>query len=164
MPSVQPSLSSARCVIHSSCPNLKDRKGLRPGRLAPSRCFSLSSIIMSSIIMAKPHHQSQVSAAKSLFCQVRVQFTLQIEQIQGGPNDGMFVAHDAVAQLTGRQSDSANKTVKNIACPVPEPRNDQERQENRQKEENFSSRELIEGAHVSLVNFLFCTTKIFILI
>ena len=51
--------------------------------------------------MAKPHHQSQVSAAKSLFCQVRVQFTLQIEQIQGGPNDGMFVAHDAVAVLTG---------------------------------------------------------------
>jgi hypothetical protein len=90
--------------------------------------------------------------------------TLQIEQIQGGPNDGMFVAHDAVAQLLRIQPQHAARKIKNIACPVPEPRNDQERQENRQKEENFSSRELIEGAHVSLVNFLFCTTKIFILI
>jgi hypothetical protein len=58
-----------RVYIQFKLPKLKDRKGLRPGRLAPSLCFSLSSIIMSSIIMAKPHHQSQVSAAKSLFYQ-----------------------------------------------------------------------------------------------
>ena len=64
--------------------------------------------------MAKPHHQSQVSAAKSLFCQVRVQFTLQIEQIQGGPNDGMFVAHDAVAQLMRIQPYHAARKIKNM--------------------------------------------------
>ena len=87
-----------------------------------------------------------------------------IEQIRGGPNDGMFVAHDAVAQLLGMRADNANTKVKNIVCPVPEPRNDKQREENRQKEENFSSCTLLEGAHVSLVNFLFCTTKIFILI
>ena len=87
-----------------------------------------------------------------------------IEQIRGGPNDGMFVAHDAVAKLMGMQPCHAVRKIKNIACPVPEPRNDQEREENRQKEENFSSYTLLEGARVSLVNFLFCTAKIPILI
>ena len=97
--------------------------------------------------MAKPHHQSQVSAAKSLFCQVRVQFTLQIEQIQGGPNDGMFVAHDAVAKLMGTRANNACRKIKTIVCPVLEPRNDQEREENRQKEENFPSCTILQGAN-----------------
>ena len=114
--------------------------------------------------MAKPHHQSQVSAAKSLFCQVRVQFTLQIEQIQGGPYHGMFVAHDAVAQLLGTRADNASQKLKNIVCPVPEPCNDKQREENRKKEENFPSCTLLQGANVSLVNYLFCTIQIFILI
>ena len=87
-----------------------------------------------------------------------------IEQIQGGPNDGMFVAHDAVAQLMRIQPYHAARKIKNIACPVPEPRNDQQREENRKKEENFPSCTLLQGANVSLVNFLFCTTKSFILI
>ena len=90
--------------------------------------------------------------------------TLQIEQIQGGPNDGMFVAHDAVAKLTGMQLKNAGPRIKKIACPVPEPRNDQQRDENRKKEENFSSYTLLQGANVSLVNFLFYTIQIFILI
>ena len=81
-----------------------------------------------------------------------------IEQIRGGPNDGMFVAHDAVAQLMGMQPQHAVRKIKNIACPVPEPRNDQERQENRQKEENFSSYTLLKAGHggVILVNNLYC--------
>jgi hypothetical protein len=87
-----------------------------------------------------------------------------IEQIQGGPNDGMFVAHDAVAKLLGTRADNASRMIKKIACPVPEPRNDQQREENRKKEENFSSYTLLQGANVSLVNFLFCTIQIFILI
>ena len=78
-----------------------------------------------------------------------------IEQIRGGHNDGLFVAHDAVAQLMGMAGNHANAKVKNIACPVPEPRNDKQREENRQKEENFSSYTLLQGARVSLVNFLF---------
>ena len=104
--------------------------------------------------MAKPHHQSQVSAAKSLFCQVRVQFTLQIEQIQGGPNDGLFVAHDAVAQLLGTRIDNASRMIKNIVCPVPEPDNDQQREENHQKEQDFPSRQHLVGELVSLVHVL----------
>ena len=87
-----------------------------------------------------------------------------IEQIQGGPNDGMFVAHDPVAQLMGMAGKNANAKIKKIACPVPEPRNDKQREENRQKEENFSSYTLLQGARVSLVNLLFCTAKSFILI
>ena len=82
-----------------------------------------------------------------------------IEQIRGGPNDGMFVAHDAVAQLMRIQPQHAARKIKNIACPVPEPRNDQEREENHQKEENFSSYTLLEGARVSLVKFLFVPLK-----
>ena len=77
-----------------------------------------------------------------------------IEQIQGGPNDGMFVAHDAVAQLLGTRIDNASRMIKNIVCPVPEPDNDQQREENRQKEENFSSCTLLVGANVSLVHVL----------
>ena len=113
--------------------------------------------------MAKPHHQSQVSAAKSLFCQVRVQFTLQIEQIQGGPNDGMFVAHDTLATLSGRQGKSAIKTVKNIVCLVPEPLNDKQREENLKKEEKFPSHKLLEAGQgaVILVNNLCCIYFLF---
>ena len=81
--------------------------------------------------------------------------TLQIEQIQGGHKDGFFVAHDAVAKLTDTRADNASQKIKNIVCPVPEPLNDKQREENRQKEENFSSCTLFEGARVSLVNFLF---------
>jgi hypothetical protein len=80
--------------------------------------------------------------------------TLQIEQIQGGPNDGMFVAHDAVALLLGTRADHTNAKVKIIVCPVPEPRNDKQREENRQKEENFPSCTLLVGANVSLVHVL----------
>ena len=114
--------------------------------------------------MAKPHHQSQVSAAKSLFCQVRVQFTLQIEQIQGGPNDGMFVAHDAVAKLLGTRADNASQKLKNIVCPVPEPRNDKQREENRKKEENFPSCKIIKGNNKNVILVNFVPLKLVILI
>ena len=94
--------------------------------------------------MAKPHHQSQVSAAKSLFCQVRVQFTLQIEQIQGGPNDGMFVAHDAVAKLTGMQLKNAGPKIKNIASSM---------------EGEFKSLTIIPSGHANVCLVNFCTTN-----
>ena len=77
-----------------------------------------------------------------------------IEQIRGGPNDGMFVAHDAVAKLTGMAGKNANAKIKKIACPVPEPRNDQEREENRQKEENFSSCTILQGANHNVSQLL----------
>ena len=73
--------------------------------------------------------------------------TLQIEQIRGGHNDGLFVAHDAVAKLTGMPGNNANKKLKNIVCPVPEPINDKQREENHQKEENFPSCTLLQGAN-----------------
>ena len=70
--------------------------------------------------------------------------TLQIEQIQGGPNDGMFVAHDAVAKLTGMQLKNAGPKIKNIASSM---------------EGEFKSLTIIPSGHanVSLVNF--CTTN-----
>jgi hypothetical protein len=71
--------------------------------------------------------------------------TLEIEQIQGGPENGYFVAQDAVAKLLGMRADNASQKIKNIVCPVPE---------------NFPSCTLLKGTYVSLVNFLFCTTKI----
>ena len=81
-----------------------------------------------------------------------------IEQIQGGPNDGMFVAHDTLATLSGRQGKSAIKTVKNIVCLVPEPLNDKQREENLKKEENFPSHKLLKAGQgaVILVNTLYC--------
>jgi hypothetical protein len=85
---------------------------------------------------------------------------LMIEQIQGGPNDGMFVAHDALAKLLGTRGDSANRKLKTIVCPVPEPINDKQREENRQKEANFPSRTILKSGSgaVSLVNFLVYTS------
>ena len=80
--------------------------------------------------------------------------TLQIEQIQGGPNDGMFVAHDAVALLLEMENSNANRKVKKIVFPVPEPCNDKQREENHQKEEDFPSRQHLVGALVSLVHVL----------
>ena len=89
--------------------------------------------------------------------------TLQIEQIRGGPNDGKFVAHDALATLSGRQGKSAIKTVKNIVCLVPEPLNDKQREENLTKEEKFPSRKLLEAGQgaVILVNDLCCIYFLF---
>ena len=84
--------------------------------------------------------------------------TLQIEQIRGGPNDGKFVAHDALATLSGRKGKSTIKTVKNIVCLVPEPLNDKQREENLKKEENFPSHKLLKAGQgaVILVNTLYC--------
>ena len=80
--------------------------------------------------------------------------TIKIEQIQGGPNDGMFVAHDAVALLLEMENSNANRKVKKIVFPVPEPCNDKQREENHQKEEDFPSRQHLVGALVSLVHVL----------
>ena len=70
--------------------------------------------------------------------------TLQIEQIQGGPNNGMFVAHDAVAKLTGMNPRNARQKIQNITKVVGE---------------EFKSLTIIPSgnANVSLVNF--CTTS-----
>ena len=86
-----------------------------------------------------------------------------IEQIRGGPNDGKFVAHDALATLSGRKGKSTIKTVKNIVCLVPEPLNDKQREENLTKEEKFPSRKLLEAGQgaVILVNNLCCIYFLF---
>jgi hypothetical protein len=80
--------------------------------------------------------------------------TIKIERIQGGPNHDKFVAHDTVAQLLEMDGSNANRKVKRIVVPVPEPCNDKQREENRKKEENFPSCTLLMGSHVSLVHVL----------
>ena len=80
--------------------------------------------------------------------------TVCIKQMQGGEFDGMFVAHDAVAQLLEMENSNANRKVKKIVFPVPEPCNDKQREENHQKEQDFPSRQHLVGELVSLVHVL----------
>jgi hypothetical protein len=40
--------------------------------------------------------------------------TLKIDQMRDGSNDGMFVAHDALAVLTGMRIDNAVRKIKNM--------------------------------------------------
>ena len=90
--------------------------------------------------------------------------TLEVEQIQGGHNDGLFVAHDAVAKLLGTRADNASQKLKNIVCPVPEPLNDKQREENRKKEENFPSCKIIKGNNKNVILVNFVPLKLVILI
>ena len=42
---------------------------------------------------------------------------MQVEQIEGGPNHGMFVAKDALAQLKGILPGNAEKKIKTVQRP-----------------------------------------------
>jgi hypothetical protein len=65
--------------------------------------------------------------------------TLRLDQMQGGSNDGMFVAHDGLVVLMNMRTDAARRKVMDVVLSKPEPCSALQIEENRKKQMDFPS-------------------------